>query len=117
MLDSLPGLTEPIAAQYLGFRRAKRAPLTAAAWSVICAEVGKSGAPPDAALSEAMAAGWTGFKASWLANRNANTATAGGKNGSEKTIHDERHEFMDAITGRANGAVVNAREPIDIPPH
>ena len=69
MVESLPGLSVAVARDWLAHRKAKKSPLTPSAWQPICAEIGKAGVPPDEALSEAMAAGWTGFKASWLANR------------------------------------------------
>ena len=64
----LPGLSEAVALDYLTHRKAKKSTMTASAWAAIAAEVRKSNLPPDEALSEAMAAGWTGFKADWLQN-------------------------------------------------
>lgn len=84
MVSTLPGLTVELANQYLQFRASKRAKLTPAAWSVIATEIVKSGMRPDAALSEAMAAGWQGFKASWLENRNATAKPGGFKTAQEK---------------------------------
>ncbi len=88
MANTLPGLSVDLATEYLQFRSSKRAKLTPAAWSVIASEIVKSGMRPDAALSEAMAAGWQGFKASWLANRNASAAPGGGY----KTAQEKRAE-------------------------
>lgn len=70
MVESLPGLSEPVAADFIAHRKAKRAPLTASAWQSIASEVRSSAWLPDDALSEAMAAGWQGVKAEWLKNRN-----------------------------------------------
>lgn len=69
MVESLPGLSVTVAADFIAHRKAKRCSLTASAWKAIVSEVEASKWSPDAALSEAMAAGWQGVKADWLANR------------------------------------------------
>lgn len=71
MLLTCSGLSEQLAGEYLAFRKSLKAPLTESAWKNIAAEIAKSNASPDDALSEAMAAGWRSFKAQWLENRNA----------------------------------------------
>ena len=69
MTDSCAGLSEAVASDYLKFRKSKRAALTESAWLRIVSEIAKTNTTPDDCLSEAMAAGWQGFKADWMANR------------------------------------------------
>ena len=66
-----------VANDYLQFRKQKKAPLNQTAWKSICREVLKTGATPDEAIAEAMAAGWTGFKADWYANRISSSGNRG----------------------------------------
>ncbi len=57
---------------YLKHRKAKRAPITQTVVNMLSKELRKaaaSGWSVDDALSEAMAAGWQGFKFEWLQNR------------------------------------------------
>ena len=68
MLASLAGLTEPVARDYLAYRRAKRAPLTATAWKTIVRAVREIGEAPDDVLAYAMSAGWQGLNATWWEN-------------------------------------------------
>jgi hypothetical protein len=88
MVATLPGLTAEVASEYLQYRSSKRAKLTPNAWAVIAKEIVKSGMRPDAALAEAMAAGWQGLKASWLANREG----SGQQGGGFKTAQEKRAE-------------------------
>ncbi|HDL7951356.1 TPA: hypothetical protein PXP80_004288, partial [Yersinia enterocolitica] len=57
---------------YLKHRKAKRAPITQTVVNMLGKELNKAAAAGwsvDDALSEAMAAGWQGFKFEWLQNR------------------------------------------------
>lgn len=76
MLESLPGLSEPVAQDYLVHRKSKRAPLTETAWNGICRNIAKAQAPPDDALTLAMARGWQGFEPGWWANAQRQTGGA-----------------------------------------
>lgn len=96
----LPGLSPSVAADYLTHRKAKKAPMTESAWKIICREIQKSGVSPDDALSEAMAAGWQGFKAEWLANRNK----SGTQNGKDATS-----TYQDTSGNRPLSAVERVR--------
>lgn len=69
MRHDFPDLPEEVARDFLNHRKAKRAPLTPSAWRQIAAEIRASGWTAEAALVEAMAAGWQGVKAEWLARR------------------------------------------------
>ena len=63
----LDGLAEDIAAEYLAHRKRKRANLTPKAWGAIKAEIRKAGLSLDEGITKALARGWTGFEADWLA--------------------------------------------------
>lgn len=68
-----PDLTPAVWKDFVKHRRGKRAPInTQTVVNTIADELRKakaSGWPPDKALAEAMAAGWTGLNAEWLENR------------------------------------------------
>jgi uncharacterized protein YdaU (DUF1376 family) len=61
------GLTEQTATEFLAHRRAKGSKLTARAWQGIRSEAGKAGWPVEQAICKALARGWTGFEAAWVA--------------------------------------------------
>lgn len=63
----LDGLTADVAAEYLAHRKRKRANLTPKAWEAIKAEIRKAGLSLDDGITKALARGWTGFEADWLA--------------------------------------------------
>lgn len=69
MKNDFPECPDSVLNDFIAHRKAKRAPLTLTAWETIAAEIRKSGWTAKAALSEAMAAGWQGVKAEWLAKR------------------------------------------------
>lgn len=64
------GISQELAVEFLRYRRAKRAPLTPAAWRTIVSEIEKSGMGVEGGLSQAMARGWQGFESSWMAGKN-----------------------------------------------
>ncbi|MGE4670441.1 hypothetical protein [Yersinia enterocolitica] len=71
--SSFPMAVSPeIWEDYLKHRKAKRAPITQTVVNMLGKELNKAAAvgwSVDDALSEAMAAGWQGFKFEWLQNR------------------------------------------------
>jgi phage replication O-like protein O len=77
LADNPHGLTEVLLADWLALRKAKKAAVTETVWNslnaelVKCAELGISA---DVAMTEALSAGWQGFKAAWIANRIAEQA-------------------------------------------
>lgn len=95
MVATLPGLTAEVASEYLQYRSSKRAKLTPNAWAVIAKEIVKSGMRPDAALAEAMAAGWQGLKASWLANRDSEGRQGGGFKTAQEKRADRNAQIFD----------------------
>ena len=64
----MDGLTEQTAGEFIAHRKAKGAKLTARAWQGVVAEAGKAGWPVEQAVCKALARGWTGFEAAWVAS-------------------------------------------------
>lgn len=69
---------------FVTLRRAKKAPVTKRALDGIRAEAQKAGWPLDAVMTEMAARGWTGFKASWVQEK--------------QTASDERKNVLAALT-------------------
>ncbi|MDZ5601715.1 replication protein [Pseudomonas sp. RP23018S] len=72
LADNPHGLAEPLLADWLTLRKAKSAGVTPTVWEALNAELLKCaglGIAADVALTEALTAGWQGFKASWVAKR------------------------------------------------
>lgn len=59
-------VSEKVWADFLIHRKAKAAPVTDSALDGIRREAGKAGWTMEAALGEAMARGWQGFKSDWV---------------------------------------------------
>lgn len=71
------GVQQQHAEDWLTVRKAKRAPLTRAAWDDVKAEAVKAAIAPAEAVRIAASSSWQGFKASWLAPvKNASVSTA-----------------------------------------
>lgn len=72
LADNPHQVPDQLLSDWLAQRKAKRAAVTATVWSTVnaelakCAEVGVSASD---AITEALSAGWQGFKASWVINR------------------------------------------------
>lgn len=62
------GVSDVVWQSFLTLRKAKKAPVTAAALSLLEKEASKAGMSLEAALEVCCARGWTGFKAEWLAD-------------------------------------------------
>jgi hypothetical protein len=72
-------ISEPTWNDFLQLRRAKKAPLTAAAIAGIEREAIKAGWQLEAALIECCSRGWTGFKAEWVNKPAANNQPGAGR--------------------------------------
>jgi hypothetical protein len=71
------GVEQQHAEDWLTVRKAKRAPLTRAAWNDVKAEAAQAAIAPAEAVRIAASSSWQGFKASWLAPvKNASVSTA-----------------------------------------
>lgn len=71
MVESVQGLSLDVASDYLAHRKAKRAKLTARAWSGIAKTILEAvtlGATADKVLTKAIERGWTGLELDWLSN-------------------------------------------------
>lgn len=72
LADNPHKASENVLTGYLALRKTKRAPISEAVWKSINAELAKCaafGITADQALTEALVAGWQGFKADWIVNR------------------------------------------------
>lgn len=80
LLDNPHGASEQVLSDWLQSRKAHRAPVTATVWKQFNAEFAKCavyGITADHALTEAMSAGWRGFKCEWLMNRQSRFGSLG----------------------------------------
>lgn len=72
-------LTEGLLKDWLALRKEKKAAVTETVWNSLNAELVKCadlGIAADVAMTEALSAGWQGFKAAWIANRIAEKPAA-----------------------------------------
>ncbi|MDQ0124676.1 phage replication O-like protein O [Pseudomonas lini] len=72
LADNPHSVPEQLLADWLTQRKAKRAAVTATVWSTVNAELAKcveAGISASDAITEALTAGWQGFKASWVIKR------------------------------------------------
>lgn len=70
------GVEQQHAEDWLTVRKARRAPLTRAAWNDLKTEAAKAAIAPSEAVRIAASRSWQGFKASWLASaKNASAST------------------------------------------
>jgi uncharacterized protein YdaU (DUF1376 family) len=92
------GLTAQTAAEFVAHRSAKGSKLTPRAWQGICAEAGKAGWPVEQAVCKALARGWTGFEASWVAGE---VRTNGARTDAEPAWRTEQRERVAAFAGPA----------------
>lgn len=98
MINSLSGLSEDVAVDYLKHRKDKGATLSPRAWAGICREVNifteKTNLTPDDALIEAIERDWKGLKADWLIKSliNPNGLSSQPDSGEQITdVNDPRH--------------------------
>lgn len=72
LADNPHQVPEQLLADWLAQRKQKRAAVTATVWSTVNAELAKcadAGISASEAVTEALSAGWQGFKATWVINR------------------------------------------------
>jgi len=93
------GLTEQTAGEFIAHRKAKGAKLTARAWQGVVAEAGKAGWPVEQAVCKALARGWTGFEAAWVASESPRQN--GARHDVEPVWRSEQRERTAAFAGPA----------------
>lgn len=69
------GFSEPVAAEFIAHKAAKKAPLTPRAWQLHLSESKRAGWSPQKAAEHVMAKGWKGFEAQYV-ERNGVTSPA-----------------------------------------
>lgn len=87
------GVEPQTAADYLTLRKAKRAPATRTAMQDIIREAGKTTWSAQEVITKCCQAGWSGFKAAWIADQQARA-------GPRLTRDEERKRTLDELTGR-----------------
>lgn len=95
LADNPHGLTEVLVKDWLALRKAKKAAVTETVWNSLNAELVKCatlGITPHVAMTEALSAGWQGFKASWIAKRLAEQA---GQASAKTQVPSRHHGFAD----------------------
>lgn len=85
------GADPQTATDYLTLRKEKKAVSTRTAMRSVVAEAEKAGMSVQAVLVTCCARGWAGFKAEWDQPARA---------GPRQTLHDQRKNTLDALTGR-----------------
>lgn len=98
------GADRQTAADYLTLRKVKKAASTPTALRSIVSEAEKAGMPVQDVLVTCCARGWAGFKAEWAEQR--------ARDGPRKSIHDQRRDTLDELTGRKRAT--EKPEPRDI---
>lgn len=102
------GLPADVAADWVTHRKARRAPLTHAAWDGLKREAGKANWDVQTACVLAMQRGWTGFSASWLERENRDNERHKQRHGAETPYQRAQRQVMaDFAPG------VAARAPIE----
>lgn len=86
------GADPQTAADYLTLRKAKKAASTRTALQSVVDEAGKAGALVQDVLTTCCARGWAGFKAGWTDQQ--------ARAGPRQSVHDQRKETLDELTGR-----------------
>ncbi|MNJ24708.1 Bacteriophage replication protein O [compost metagenome] len=105
LADNPHQVPEQLLADWLAQRKAKRAVVTATVWSTVNAELAKCathGVDADTAITEALTAGWQGFKASWVIKR-LNDSTPPAALPSRHTGFDDR-DYHAGLIQREDGS-------------
>ena len=101
------GLAADLAAEYLAMRERKRARLTARAWAGVAAEIRKAGLSLDDGIAKALARGWVGFEAAWVASDATGRGVGVGVN------RQEAQEARNRAVGEAWAEKMQAMENCD----
>lgn len=88
------GVDAGVWSDWCQLRKAKRAPVTAAAMEGIEREADKARMSLQDALQTCCARGWAGFKADWVTQNTTQTQH------NRRSIHDERADTIRKLTGR-----------------
>ncbi|WP_390483701.1 replication protein [Pseudomonas guariconensis] len=105
LADNPHGLEESLIADYLGVRKAKRAPMTARVWVGLNAKLEQCkafGVSPAKALSIAVDNGWQGFEVDWIVKRAGTATQSPGKQPSRHYGFADR-DYTAGLTRREDG--------------
>lgn len=106
LADNPHQVPDQLLADWLALRKAKRAAVTETVWTTVNAELAKcaeAGITASAAITEALAAGWQGFKADWVINR---VTDSGRKAAPVKSKHHgfAGRDYTDGLIPREDGS-------------
>lgn len=104
LADNPHQVPEQLLTDWLAQRKAKKAAVTATVWSTVNTELAKcaeAGISAEVAITEALSAGWQGFKASWVINRIRDSR--------QPAVQSRHHGFQDidytqGMTARGDGS-------------
>lgn len=105
LADNPHGLDESLIADYLGVRKAKRAPMTARVWGGLNDKLEQCkafGVPPAKALAIAVDNGWQGFEVDWIVKRAGAATQSPGKQPSRHYGFADR-DYTAGLTRREDG--------------
>jgi uncharacterized protein YdaU (DUF1376 family) len=100
------GLSEEVAAAWIAHRRAKKAKLTALAWSGLKAEVVKAGWELEAAVLKAIARNWSTFEERWVRDDRGGSIQSGQKPPRPKTFAERDSENRRARIREMTGGLM-----------
>lgn len=102
MLANNPhSIPDQLLLDWLALRKAKRAAVTVTVWDALNVEVGKctnAGISSEIAMTEALSAGWQGFKAEWIVKRLSES----------QPLNKSAHTGLDQINHAATLGEVNS---------
>ncbi|WP_110970846.1 replication protein [Pseudomonas huaxiensis] len=104
LADNPHQIPEQLLTDWLAQRKAKKAAVTATVWKTVNTELGKcaeAGISASDAITEALSAGWQGFKASWVINRIRDNRQQAAP--SRHTGFADR-DYMDGLIEREDGS-------------
>lgn len=105
LADNPHGLDESLIADYLGVRKAKKAPISARVWSGLNAKLAQCaafGVLPAQALAIAVDNGWQGFEVEWVIKRAATQPTA--RNPESRHHGFAEKDYTTGLTMREDGS-------------
>ncbi|MCE0854007.1 replication protein [Pseudomonas asiatica] len=104
LADNPHQVPEQLLTDWLAQRKAKKAAVTATVWSTVNAELAKcaeAGISASVAITEALSAGWQGFKAQWVINRIRDSRQPA----AQSRHHGFQHiDYTQGMTARGDGS-------------
>lgn len=106
LTDNPHSIPDQLLVDWLALRKTKRAATTETVWNALNTEIAKCaelGIDANTAMTEALSAGWQGFKAEWVANRLKSQAAAKPALPTNHSGFDQR-DYHDGLIAREDGS-------------